>query len=282
MRVDEHTIELGGGPVFYRRAAAAAPPGQDGDPARTAERTPLYLHTLPTSSEDFVPLLERTGGVAPDLPGFGRTSKAANLDYSFDGHAEFIAQLLDALGLEQVNLVAHGWGAAGGLTFAAAHPDRVRRLVLIDALPLLEGFRWQGLARILRTPGLGELIMGSIPRWWLMRRLRKGATDPNAWSRERLRAVWEQFDQGTQRAILRLHRASPASRLAAAQSGLGELAMPALVIWGDNDPWLQPSYAAAYAQRLPNAKAELVSNAGHWPWLDQPEVIEKIAAFLVA
>jgi pimeloyl-ACP methyl ester carboxylesterase len=61
VRVDEHTIEVAGAPVFYRSA-----PNPAGAP-------PLYLHGVPTSSDDWVTLLARTGGVAPDLIGFGRS-----------------------------------------------------------------------------------------------------------------------------------------------------------------------------------------------------------------
>ena len=61
---------------------------------------------------------------------------------------------------------------------------------------------------------------------------------PQAWPDERLEQVWDQFDQGTQRAILRLHRSidQPASPAPARTSS--ELWMPALVLWGERDPWL--------------------------------------------
>lgn len=56
--------------------------------------------------------------------------------------------------------------------------------------------------------------------------------------------------------------------------------MPALVLWGDQDPWIAASWADAYAERLPNATAERAADAGHWPWLERPEVAERLAAFL--
>ncbi|MGI8506623.1 MAG: alpha/beta fold hydrolase, partial [Solirubrobacteraceae bacterium] len=154
------------------------------------------------------------------------------------------------------------------------------RVAIIDALPLLEGFRWPALVRRWRAPVLGELIMGSITKRQLARKLRAGAADPGAWPDERAAAVWEQFDQGTQRAILRLHRSIDPPGLAAAGAGLARLRAPALVVWGERDPWLHPSFADAYAQRLPRASLERVDNAGHWPWLDQPGVIERVLAFL--
>ena len=265
--VDEHTIEVAGAPVFYRSAPSAA-------------YTPaLYLHGVPTSSDDWVALLERTGGIAPDLIGFGRSGKAGNLDYTLAGLAEFLERLLGALGAQRARVVAHDWGAAAALVLAQRHPERFERLVLCDPLPLTGDFHWHRLARLLRTPGIGELVMGSVPRWLLARTLR-GASSAEAFSDEHVRSVWEQFDQGTQRAVLRLHRSTTEEALTAAGARLGELAMPTLVIWGEDDPWFSAVFADYYGERLPGATVHRVAGVGHWPWLERHEVAEEIAAFV--
>lgn len=227
-------------------------------------------------------MLERTGGIAPDLIGFGRSSKAANLDYTLGGLAVFLGRFLTVLGLERVTLIGHDWGAAAGLVFAQRCPQAVDRLVLCDAVPLLDGFAWHRPARQLRRPVLGELLMGSIPRWFLRRILRRGCARPDAFSDERIETVWSQFDQGTQRAILRLFRATGESELAAAGAGLEQLGMPALVLWGEQDPWLPRELADVYGRRLPRAIVERIEGAGHWPWLDDSTVADRIAEFVLA
>jgi pimeloyl-ACP methyl ester carboxylesterase len=269
--VDEHTITLDQAPYFYLTA-----------PTQGAATPALYLHGIPTSADDWIPFLERTGGIAPDLPGFGRSSKAGNLDYTIDGHAAFIERLLDDLRVDRVMLVAHDWGAAGGVAFAARHPERVERVVLCDPLPTLSGSPQPRLARVWRRPVLGELLMGSTTKWLLRRALRRGTVDPGAWSDARITTIWEQFDQGTQRAILRLHRSTDEVQLEHAGERLERLDMPALVVWGECDPWFGPQLADAYAARLPHATVERVEQAGHWPWLDCPELIGRIASFLEA
>jgi pimeloyl-ACP methyl ester carboxylesterase len=265
--VDDYTIEIAEASVFYRRA-----------PARDTEV--LYLHSVPTSSDDWLAPLELSGGLAPDLPGFGRTDKAGNLDYSLTAYVLFVERFLDALDVGEVVLVGHGWGAAIGLLFAQRHPGRVTRLAIIDAVPLLEGFEWPAIVRWTRRPGLGELLMGSVNRWLLARILRAGAATPEAWPDARVDAVWEQFDQGTQRAILRLQRSVDTAMLAASGQDLAELDQPVLVLWGEEDPWLPPSFADAYASRLPHATVQRVAGAGHWPWLDQPVLGERLAGFV--
>jgi pimeloyl-ACP methyl ester carboxylesterase len=264
--VDEHTIEVAGASVFYRRA-----------PAHDTEV--LYLHGVPTSSDVWQAPLALSGGVAPDLPGFGRTSKAGNLDYALTAYATFVEQFLDAVGLEQVAVVGQGWGAAMALMFAQAHPQRVARLAIVDAIPLLDGFEWPAILRWLRRPGIGELLMGSVTRWLLARLLRHGSADPAAWPDARVDAVWGQFDQGTQRAILRLLRSVDEPALAASGAGLDRLAMPVLVMWGDQDPWLASTFADAYGRRLGEATVEHLPGAGHWPWLEDPAVGRRLAHF---
>lgn len=271
MHVEEHTIELDGAPVFYRSAGDLSEPGPG---------PVLYLHGSPTSSDDWAEMLERTGGIAPDLPGFGRTTKAGNLNYTLNGHADFIEGLLSELGVERVKLVAHDWGAGGGLVFAQRHPERIAKLALVDALPLMPDFEYGRVGKIWRVPGLGEFAVGSVTRGLMNRALKRATANPEIWTPERLRAIYDQFDQGTQRAVLRLHRATGPPQLAAAGLELQTLEMPALVLWGELDAWVKPRWADAYAERLPNAQAQRVPDTGHWPWLERPAAADALAAFL--
>lgn len=267
MAVAEQTIELAGAPVFYRHAPPVGAPV-------------LYLHGSPTSSDDWLPFLERSGGLAPDLLGFGRSSKAGNLDFSLPGYVRFLESFLQATGTTtEISLVGHGWGGAIALAYALTHPLQARRVTIIDAIPMLPGFEWPRPYRRLRQTAVGELIMGSVGRRLLARSLRSGTVTPDAWSEERIDAVWAQFDQGTQRAMLRLHRSIDGAGLAAAGAPLITLDIPALVVWGEEDPWISPVYADAYAHTLPRAELLRVGGAGHWPWLDQPSVIDRVAAF---
>jgi pimeloyl-ACP methyl ester carboxylesterase len=263
--VDEHTIELAGSPVFFRRADGRGVPA-------------VYLHGVPTSSDDWTPLLERTGGIAPDLIGFGRSGKGGHLDYTVEGLADAVEPLLG----ERIRLVAHQWGAVVGLELAARHPERIEALALCNPLPLLDGFDWPGPARLWRRPLVGELIMGATNRWLIGRALKHGSALPEAWPGQRIGAVWEQFDQGTQRAILRLHRHTDPARFEAQRERLARLAAPVLVLWGEQDPWLPISLAERFAGLFANATLEPVAGAGHWPWLDRPDAGERIARFVEA
>jgi pimeloyl-ACP methyl ester carboxylesterase len=258
-------------PIFWRSAEREA----------AAAAVPLYLHGVPSNSDEWTAFLARSGGLAPDLPGFGRSGKPGYLECTIDEYADFVERFLDDRGVERVSLVMHDWGAVG-LTFASRHPQRIERLVLINAVPFLPGYRWHRTARIWRTPLLGELSMGAISRRTLRLLSRESNATPGPMPEQWLDLVLDHFDQGTQRAILRLYRSSPPAVLAAAGSRLDEVRAPALVVWGMRDPYIPGRFARAYADALGGAELLELDDAGHWPWLDRPDVIDRVVEFLAA
>ncbi len=303
--VSDQSAEIDGLPVFWRSAPAPSP-------ADTSAAVPLYLHGVPGSSDDWIAprehrwvrsrwrrwwrsmrrgdvrliapayetgFLEASGGIAVDLPGFGRSGKPGYLRFTIDEYAAFIERFLQELALERVQLVMHDWGAVG-LAFAQRHPERVERLVLINAVALLDGQEYSRIARILRTPGLGELAMGATSRSLLRRLSEQANATPGPLPESWLDSVLEHFDQGTQRAIIRLYRSASPEQLAASGAQLASLQMRSLVVWGMRDPYLPASSARRYADALGRAELLTLEDAGHWPWFDRPDLIETIAAFL--
>ncbi len=269
-RISAPGLPLDGLPLFWRSSPVA------GD-----EATPLYLHGVPTNSDDWLGFLERTGGLAPDLPGFGRTGKPGYLKYTIDEYADFIELFLEHVGVERVSLVVHDWGAVG-LAFAQRRPERVERLVVINAVPFLPGYRWHRTARIWRTPVLGELAMGTTYRPTARLASREANVTPGPLPEAWVDSVMDHFDEGTSRAILRLYRSSPPQVLAAAGERLATLQMPALVVWGTQDPYIPAHFGRAYYATLGAAELAEYPDAGHWGWLDRPDMIDRVAAFLSA
>jgi pimeloyl-ACP methyl ester carboxylesterase len=93
---------------------------------------------------------------------------------------------------------------------------------------------------------------------------------------------WPDFDRGTRRAILRLYRSAPPEALARAGARLGELRCPALVIWGTRDPYIPAAFGRRYAEALGGEVTLEEVEAGHWLWLDRPELVDRAARFLTA
>jgi pimeloyl-ACP methyl ester carboxylesterase len=237
----------------------------------------LWLHGVPNAGEMWRGFLACCGGVAVDAPGFGESGKRADLDYSIPGYGRFVERFLDHLGWERCRLVGHDWGGAFALAFAQRQPERVERLALINSVPFLPGYRWHRMARLWRRRAVGELVMGSTNRFSL--RLGRGFIGlPETFDDEVLR----HFDQGTQRAILRLYRSAPEDVLAAAGRRLADVSAPALVVWGDRDPYIAPRFGDGYAAALGDATVEHLPDAGHWPWLERPDLVSRICAWIAA
>lgn len=226
------------------------------------------------------PFLERTGGDAPDMPGFGRSDKPASGDYSFRGLGRWFSDYTK--GLDRFSLVVHDWGAVGLLT-AMERPEAIERLVIIDAVPFLPDYRWHPVARIWRRRIAGELFMGLSSKW-AMRLLAERQSEtrvPDAVLYDAIDGIWRYFDHGTQRAILRLYRSAPEDELAEAGRDLHRITAPALVVWGEKDPYLDPAFARGYADAVGGpAEVDIVEDAAHWPWYEQPRVIDRVASFL--
>lgn len=266
----EHTDEIDGQPVFWRSAP-------------TSGSTPiLYVHGVPTSADDWTPFLALGGGIAPDLPGFGRSGKRADGDFTMEGYDRWLERFLDHLEVDRFRLLVHDWGGVG-LLLAQRFPERVERLVVMDCVPFLPGYRWHRIARIWRTRGLGELFMGATNRFTLKQISRESNATQGPMPEHWLEEVLAGLDVGTQRAILRLYRSSPPEKLALAGLQLGALECPSLVVWGDQDPYVPAEFADAYAAALGGAPELLrLPDAGHWPWLDRPDLVETIVEFLTA
>lgn len=271
-QIETGSVLVDGIKTFFRRTEGEGPPA-------------LLVHGVPTHSEDWVEVMEAMSGpaIALDLPGFGRTERPppGRFDYSMHAQADFVWRFLDQMGVEEYSLGVHDWGALA-LIAAQREPSRVRRLGVVNAVPLLPGYRWHRTARMWRTPVLGELSNRIWSRRALDLALRESRGDWSRHSPEFVDMIWDHLDRGTFDAILRLYRSADPDVLERSGRDLGTLECPALVVWGTPDRYLPTRFARAYADALPNAELLEIDGAGHWPWRGQPSLIPQIARFLQA
>ncbi len=256
--------------TFFRRVQGDGPPA-------------VFVHGNPTHSEDWQPFLEWMEGpaLAFDMPGWGRSDHppAPAFDYSMDGLARFVNRFLQRMAVEDHSLVVHDWGGVA-LIGAQEHPERIRRLVIINTVALLPGYRWHRTARIWRTRGLGELSNKLWNRRALDLALRESRGDWSRHDQAFIDMIWDHLDDVTFDAMLRLYRSAPSERLAAAGERLGSITAPALVVWGGKDRYLPARFGPAYAARLPNSELVELPNAGHWPWTEDPGLVDRVIRFL--
>lgn len=248
-----------------------------------AEEAVVFVHGNPGSRLDWLDLVGRTGdfarAVAFDMPGFGQADKPADFDHTVPGHARFLAGALHELNVARVHLVLHDFGGPFGLAWAATDPDAFASVVVINA-PTVSGYRWYPLAKVWRTPLAGELlhltITGPTFRWLAKR------GNPRGLPAEFLDRMWRDYDRATQRAVLKLYRATEAERMVPAPPAFfRELDRPALVVWGRQDVYIPVGFAERHREAFPSADIVYLPRSGHFPIVDDPEgVAAAVVPFL--
>jgi pimeloyl-ACP methyl ester carboxylesterase len=246
----------------------------------------VFVHGNPGSADDWVRLVEAAGAaghraVAFDLPDFGETIAPDEFEHTPFGYAEFLAEVLAELGIEQVQLVLHDFGGPIGLVWAMGHPDSLAGIVLIDT-GVLPGYTWHRLARIWRTPVLGELFQAITNRGGY--RFALNRNEPRGLPREFVDGMYDHYDRRTRRAVLKLYRATPDPG-GMSENLIGLLAprdVPALVVWGEHDAYLPSSYATEQRRAFPSADVHVLPASGHWPFADAPETVERLLVEFLA
>jgi pimeloyl-ACP methyl ester carboxylesterase len=196
--------------------------------------------------------------IAPSHPGFGRSEQPKDFT-TIDDLAYFYLDLMDELRLERATLVGVSFGAWIAAEIAVKSCARISRLVLADALGIKVSARDQRdiadmfamteadfLALAYANPDVGKRDYKAMSEADLL---------PIARSREALaRYGWQPY----------MHDPKLKSRL-------HRIRVPTLVLWGEADRIVAPSYGQAFAEALPSARFELLPRAGHFPHLETPD-----------
>lgn len=233
----------------------------------------LLLHGNPDSGSVWDAVRHRLPDrttFAPDLPGFGTRADHPPPDYQLSTLAKQTAALLDTCGIVgPQDLVVHDAGAFFGLPFAIEHPQRVRRLVILNTI-FHPGYRWHMWARICRTRGIGEFAMATLTRRLLSWEMRRGSPSLDA---ETIEKTYTNIGPAMKRNVLRMYRALPPEVFAPWYPRLLALAkqIPATVVWGEDDPYLDRSYGEQFG-----CPVEFLPSVGHWPQLEAPERVAAI------
>ncbi|WP_077035210.1 alpha/beta fold hydrolase [Pelomonas sp. KK5] len=248
----------------------------------------VFVHGNPGSSRDWTGLIEqieqvepRARCLAPDLPGFGRADKPADFDYTVAGYAKQLGLLIAAQGIKRVHLVLHDFGGPWGLRWAAGHLAQVASVTLFN-IGLMPGYRWHYLARIWRTPVLGELFMASTNRPGLKLALRHG--NPRGLPEAYFDEMYANYDKGTRRAILALYRNTSDLGALAEQAAriLAPARLPALVVWGACDPYVPVRFAEVQREFFAVERVVRLEDSGHWPMIDNPAAVaQAVVPFLM-
>ena len=244
----------------------------------------LLLHGYGETGDMWAPLAARLARnhrvIVPDLRGLGLSSRPAG-GYDKKTQAEDIAGVLDSLKIDKVDLVTHDIGNMVGYAFAAQHPDRVRKFVIIDA-PLPGIGPWDDIVRShalwhfsFYGPDAERLVKGR-ERIYLDRFWNEFSADP------------KKFDEASRKHYAQLYAAAGAMHAGFEQFKAFDqdaadnkafvaksmLTMPVLAIGGEKS--FGPMMGTVMRAAATNVQTAVVPNSGHWVMEENPEATIKL------
>jgi 3-oxoadipate enol-lactonase len=226
----------------------------------------LCIHGLGGSSNTWTPLLQALSGfkvIRPDLPGSARSGLAQHPP-SIDSYAKSLQNLLSELALDSVHVVAHSMGTIVAQHLAVRHPAKIKSLALFG--PLIappEAARPNIAARAkLARGGVASMqeIADAIVKGAISQETRELQPAVVALVRE---SVMRQSPEGY---------AQSCEALASAQSAeIERIAVPTLLVTGDQDGVAPPASVAAMAARIAGSRHVVIDGCGHWTTFEKPQ-----------
>jgi pimeloyl-ACP methyl ester carboxylesterase len=205
-----------------------------------------------------------------DLPGFGLTGPSPDGVYTIESYVDTVLAVADTLGVQRFVLAGNSLGGYVAWATAALHPQRVDRLILIDAA----GYPYQSQSvplgfRIARTPVLNVLMRDVLPRSVVERSLRDVYGDPSRVTPELVDRYFDLATRTGNRAALvaRLDQTKPGS-LAERIPGIQ---MPTLILWGGKDRLIPPELGERFAREIHGSRLVVFDALGHVPHEEDPE-----------
>jgi len=212
-----------------------------------------------------------------DLPGSGLSPPDRNTDYSDTRSIELLLALMDQRGIERASFVGNSIGGRIAWSLAAAHPERVSKLVLVAP----DGFESPGYeyGKPAKVPTLLQAMRYVLPKSMLRSNIAIAYADPTALSDATLDRYYElMLGPGTRTALLARMEQTVLSN---PQPLLERITSPVLLLWGEADAMIPIANAADYQAALPQSELVRLPGLGHVPQEEAPDrSVAPVLAFL--
>jgi haloalkane dehalogenase len=279
-----HFLDLGGVRLHYLDEGSGPPV--------------VMVHGNPTWSYYYRNLVRALRGshrtIAPDHIGCGRSDKPddAKYCYTLAKRVEDLETLLDHLGVtSDITLIVHDWGGMIGMTYAARHPERIRRLVILNTgaflLPNTKRLPWS--LWICRNTPLGPLLVRGLNAF--CRAAARVCCKRRPLSPEAREQYLAPYDSWAHRiAVLRFVQDIPIrpgdasyDLVTQTQDNLHRLrGVPMLICWGEQDFVFDQHFLGEWIERFPDAEVHRFADAGHYVLEDAAEeIIGLVQRFLL-
>lgn len=239
--------------------------------------TSASLHTWEAMVEELQP---KRRVISLDLPGFGLTGPFPDGDYSTQHYMLFLSEILDRLQVERAVLVGNSFGGQLAWSLATDQPQRVEKLVLIDAA----GYPRESTSvpigfKLASIPALAPLMANVLPRSVIESSTRNVYGDPDKVTPELIDRYYELTLRAGNREALRKRLKEMASE--DRHERIASVQVPTLIIWGGRDRLIPPAHARRFNEDIANSELVMFDDLGHVPQEEDPvRVSQALKAFL--
>lgn len=252
--------------------------GQPADP------TLILIHGFTASVyvwKTAAPILAARGFhvVAVDLLGFGFSDKPAWFDYSITSQGRMISRFMNRLGIGRATIVGSSYGGAVAATLALDYPERVEKLVLVDAV-CNDDQKKHPILRLAAIPGIGEVITPFLvdSRAFLRYRMHGTLAPANHHliTEERINSIHRPLKAAdAHHSLLATSRNWHANRI---ERDAHLINQPTLIIWGEEDKVIPIRDGYKLHDSILNSRLIVVKNCGHVPHEEKSEVFTELVA----
>jgi len=269
---NSHFVDVDGARIHYQEFGDAAKP-----PIILIHGYMASLYVWKTTA----PMLADAGFrvIAVDLLGFGYSEKPSWFEYSIQSQARMVSRFMNRVGIGRATVVGSSYGGAVAATLALDYPERVEKLVLVDAV-INDDLRSHPILRLASLRGIGEIITPFLADSRLFLRRRMHGTLAKAShhliTRDRVEAIRRPLcNRDGHRSLLATSRAWDAKRI---EQDAHLINAPTLIIWGENDTVIPIKNGHNLHGEILNSRFVVLKDCGHVPQEEKSEIFAELVS----
>lgn len=241
----------------------------EGFPIVLIHGTAASLHTW----DDWTDELKRTNRVIRmDLPAFGITGPNKNADYSLQAYTDFLNSFIEKLKLKKFHLAGNSLGGNIAWNYAADYPQKIEKLILVDASGLPTNKQPPSIFKMAKTPLLKTLFLYVTPKILIKKNIKEVYADDSKITDELVDRYHKMaLRVGNRKAFIDRAKTDFGLDSTVNINKLKTIMTPTLLIWGALDLWIPLDNGIRMDRILVNSSLKVLENSGHVPMEENPE-----------
>ncbi|MFC4268440.1 alpha/beta fold hydrolase [Polaribacter marinivivus] len=241
----------------------------EGTPIVLIHGTASSLHTWDAWTAE----LKKTNKVIRmDLPAFGLTGPNATADYSIKSYTNFLNKFLTKIEIDTFYLAGNSLGGNIAWNFTAEHPNKVKKLILVDASGLRTNKPQPAVFKLAKTPLLSDLFLYITPKFFIKKNMREVYADDTKITDELITRYHKMaLRDGNRQAFIDRARMDFKLGSKANLEKLKSIKTLTLLLWGAKDNWIPLDNGKRMDSVMQNSKLVVIENSGHVPMEENPK-----------